>query len=64
MGVHSLGIESAAEGRLETAKNQLKWLNDVMIKNGSPTFIGGDKFLLADVQFAAFFTWALNSKVG
>ena len=60
MGMHSLGIKPAADGRLNTAKDQLRWLNQVMIENGSPKFICGDRFLLPDVQFAAFLTWAFE----
>ena len=60
MGMHSLGIKPAADGRLNISKDQLRWLNQVMIENGSPKFICGDRFLLPDVQFAAFLTWAFE----
>uniref|UniRef100_A0A7S4RH70 Glutathione S-transferase n=1 Tax=Alexandrium monilatum TaxID=311494 RepID=A0A7S4RH70_9DINO len=41
--------ESAAKLR-ETAKANLKWLDDVMVRSGSPEWINGEFFSIADVQ--------------
>mmetsp|Transcript_26080 Transcript_26080/g.61479 ORF Transcript_26080/g.61479 Transcript_26080/m.61479 type:complete len:236 (+) Transcript_26080:120-827(+) len=43
-------IPEAAAKLRETAKTNLKWLDDLMVKSGSPDWINGKFFSIADLQ--------------
>jgi glutathione S-transferase len=53
-GMHSSGIPEASAQRLQTAKEQLQWLEEQM---GSRPFVCGDRYTIVDVQLFAILAW-------
>ena len=61
-GMHGSGIPEAAAGRAETAADQLDWLDQTMTAKGSPNFICGDRFSLADLQLYCTLAYATTPR--
>jgi glutathione S-transferase len=53
-GMHSSGIPEASAQRLQTAKEQLCWLEEQM---GSRPFVCGERYTIVDVQLFTILAW-------
>jgi glutathione S-transferase len=55
-----MASDAAAEGQFETARHSVAWLDKTMVAAGSPDFICGSRYTVADLQLFVFVDWALQ----
>lgn len=57
-------LPEISAGREAIAKDQLRWLDTLMVEAGSPDFITGGEIMLADVQLFAILDWSKERRGG
>ena len=60
-GMHGLcANDEASSQQFAVAKSQVKWLDETMRAAGSPAFLTGTDFSIADLQLFVFLDWAAS----
>ena len=53
----ALANDDASAQQFAVSKAQVKWLDETMLAAGSPKFICGDRYTIADLQLFIFLSW-------